>query len=81
MHFDPKLVSREILERQFGVLFRPNFFNYKKQSESDYMVSVGAVAQDCLGSCRPQSRCHLSQFPWAFCRWTWVLGDQPISKL
>ena len=32
MHFDPKLVSREILERQFGVLFRPNFFKITRSS-------------------------------------------------
>ena len=32
VHFDPKLLSREILERWFGVLFRPNVAKITKSS-------------------------------------------------
>ena len=34
VHFDSKLVSREILERQFGLLFRPNFVKITRSSLS-----------------------------------------------
>ena len=32
VHFGPKLMSREILERQFGFLFRPNFVKITRSS-------------------------------------------------
>ena len=32
VHFGPKLVSREILERQFGFLFRPNIMKSTESS-------------------------------------------------
>ena len=32
VHFGPKLLSREILERQFGVLFRPNIAKITRSS-------------------------------------------------
>ena len=32
MHFGPELLSREILESQFGVLFRPNVAKIARNS-------------------------------------------------
>ena len=32
VHFDPELLSREILESQFGVLFRPNVAKITRSS-------------------------------------------------
>ena len=63
VHFGPELLSREILESQFGVLFRPND---KKQPVSDQMISLDDVALDCCGSCSPLSQCHLCRFSWGF---------------
>ena len=43
--FDPKLVSREILERQFGFLFRPNIIKSTESSleQTEWLTSATPI--------------------------------------
>ena len=45
VHFGPKLVSREILERQFGVLFRPNIVKITRSSlnQTKWLTSMTSL--------------------------------------
>ena len=45
VHFGPKLVSREILERQFGFLFRPNIIKSTRSSlnQTKWLTSASSL--------------------------------------
>ena len=45
VHFGPKLVSREILERQFGFLFRPNIIKSTRSSlnQTEWLTSASLL--------------------------------------